>query len=422
MCHVGFRAVRRMLETIHGGTCAELRVPRAPPRLPMSVLKEVALHAVARDAHPRKRAARLSQTCRAWFVALYGRVLLPDLVLRGAHALRHFGFSLTRNTLGLGALVARHTRTVTVLQGPDDAAPEALFDGVARTRRFGLDTAEILRMVLRRCTALRALRIQCEPLALDLRDGAGGLFAARAALEEVVCLQSSWAGDAIDTVWRPGTPHAPWHALTHLQLHGPRSRISVHTVDALAELPRLTHLALIMPSFTGPHGARSASQVLAALADRLTHLVCLLVVGHDEEQWVGATRHLRPALERLAVHDAARTLDITLVTARVPGEGEARRTHPGQYSDWMLRRALQHTHWDFEQTDDEMRYVVETWHVPYVPLATPPAPPPHASYEGEARPDDMHVDADELWFDAQEAGALRADTASPEVWGIDNLA
>ncbi|WFC94007.1 hypothetical protein MBRA1_000634 [Malassezia brasiliensis] len=388
----------------------------------MSVLKEVAMDAVARDAHPRKRAARLAQTCRAWFVVLYGRVLLPDLVLRGAHSLRHFGFSLTRNTLGLGALVARHTRTLTVLQGPDDAAPEALFDGVARTRRFGLDTIEVLRMVLRRCTALRALRLQCEPLALDLRDGAGGLFAARAALEEVVCLQSPWAGDAIDTIWRPGTPYAPWRALTHLQLHGPRSRISVRTVDALAELPQLTHLALVMPSFTGPHGARSATQVLSVLADRLPRLACLLVVGHDEEQWVGATRHLRPALEQLVVHDTARALDVTLVTARVPGEGESRRTHPGQYSDWMLRRALQHAHWHFAQDDDEMHYVVETWRVPYVPPAAPPVPFSYVHDDGEARMDDMHVDDDELWFDAQEAGALRADTASPEIWGIDNLA
>lgn len=411
-----------MLETIHGGSCAGLA---RPPRLPMSVLKEVALDVVACDPHPRRAAARLARTCRAWLVALYGQVLLPDLVLRGEAALRHFCFSITRNVLGLGSLVARHTHTLSVLQDAHGGAPEALFDGVARTRRFGLETAELLRMALRRCSALRRLRIQCEPLALDLRDGAGGLIASRAALHELVCLQSPWAGDAIDAVWRAGTPHAPWRALSHIQLHGPRSRLSVRTADALAELPALTHLALIMPSFVGAHGTRSAEPVLAAIVERLPHLAQLLIVGHDEEHWVGATRHLRAALERLHVRCPTQRLELTLVTAQVPRDESdpMQRAHPGQYSDWMLRRALHDEHWHFGPATDDMPYVVETWTVPYAPPTAPSdtalAPPPDEEMM------EANMLADELWFDAQEAVALASPGASPpspEVWGIDNLA
>lgn len=430
--HVG-GAPRAMLETIHGGTCAgagrspaqALAHPPCAPRLPMSVLKEVALIAVARAARPRHAAALLAPTCRAWFVALYGHVLLPTLVLRGAEKLRHFGFSVARNVLGLAALVARHTHTLIVLQHNRNGVPAYLFDGVARTRRFGLHTAELLRMILRRCRALTRLHVQCEPLALDTREGVQGLGAARAQLQELVCLQSPWAGDVIDAIWRPGTPPQPWSTLTHLQLHGPRSRLSVRTAEGLAHLPTLTHLALILPSFVGGHGTRSAAPVLQALVARLPHLIYLLVVGHDEAEWVGATRPIRPALEQLRVCEPTRTLRLTLVTAAVRNHTTdgRHRTHPGAYSDWMFSRAQNGTHWHFaDDCDATMLYNTETWDVPYAPRPPPPPAMVHAEAHTEV---DAQASADDLWFDAQEAVALAPPhdgPPSPEVWGIDNLA
>lgn len=404
------------LETIHGGTCA-WAAPAVPPRLPMSVLKEIALDAAAMEDEPRRAAVRLARTCRAWFVRLWGHYLLPDIVLRGEDALRHFCFSVTKNVLGLGMLVARHTHTISVLQDTK-GRNAALFDGVTHTKLFGTQTAPLLRMVLRRCTSLTSLRIECEPLALDTRDGAGGLGAARASLQELVCLQSPWAGDAVDAVWHAGEPPAPWDALTHLQLYGPRSRLSVHTAAALGALPRLSHLALIMPSFVDARGGKCPAPVLQAIVDACAHLEHLLLVGHDEEHWVGATRHLRPAVAALRVGSAGRVLRVALVTATAPAQPwePTRRAHPGVYTDWMLARALDGRHWDFSGLCDDMAYTVDETLVPYearnvhADADAPPSPSPSPRSSPRSPP--------LFWHEARTSPS----PPSPEVWGIDNLA
>ncbi|WFC98164.1 hypothetical protein MYAM1_000888 [Malassezia yamatoensis] len=428
-----------MLETIHAGTLSGGLGGDAdagsPPKLPMNVLKEVALCLVAVDSHPRRCACRLALTCRAWFVLLYGQILLPRIVLRGEIALRQFAFSISRKFLGLEVLVRRHTRCLFVLQVSDSIQSEALFDGVVKTRRFGMETKEVMRMILRRCTSLQSLYMQCEPLALDLRDGAVGLDSTRASLNELVCLQSPWAGDAIDEIWSGAQTYGAWKNLSYLQLHGPRSRISVRTADALAQLPSLTHLALIMPSFMGAYDSRNSEPVLAAIVAKLDHLQNFLIVGHDEENWVGATRHLRPALERLRVTEQGRNITITLVTAHFPRNDSDifQRIHPGKYSEWMLQRAMTQTHWDFGTAEDQVHFVTEKWSIPYAAPSTQTDTHPLQETPTDAADqlyNDLPMNDDDAWFDAQEpdtesaegpASMSTSSSVSSALWGIDNL-
>ncbi|WFD42240.1 hypothetical protein MPSI1_000881 [Malassezia psittaci] len=298
-----------------------------------------------------------------------------------------------------------------------------------------METKEVMRMILRRCTSLRNLYIQCEPLALDLRDGAVGLDNTRASLNELVCLQSPWAGDAIDEIWSGAQKNGAWKSLSHLQLHGPRSRISVRTADALAQLPSLTHLALIMPSFMGAYDSRNSEPVLAAIVAKLHSLQSFLIVGHDEENWVGATRHLRPALERLRVTEHGRNVTIKLITAHLPRNDSAvfQRIHPGEYSDWMLQRAMMQTHWDFHKAEDDMHFILEEWSIPYAA----PAAQTDTQHSRETRTgaadqlyNDLPVNDDDAWFDAQEpdtdsgdgpASLSPSSSVSSALWGIDNL-
>lgn len=374
----------------------------APPRLPMGVLRLIALCMVAAHPHPKKEARRLARTCRAWWTVLHCHIVLPHVALQGAEASRAFSWWLEKDVLGLRSLAALHTRTLTLRQ---PAAPQALFDGVTHTRRFGKQTCASLQEALRQCSSLQAVHIQCEPWALDVRKGDNGLRTARASLKEVVCMQSPWAGDCIDQIWYPGHSEAPWTSLTHLQLHGPRSQLSVRTAEGLGCLPRLSHLALVLPVFVGETPGKAA-RVLGALLDHATHLTHVLLIGHDEPRWAGYAAPLRRAVSQLRVH-TQRDVQVTLVTGLAPStSGEpTRHAHPSVYSTWMFARAAQGTHWDFANASDAMAYTRETWHVPYAPRPVRREPPPAVPERAPAMPT-SHV---------------LQERATDEVWGIDNL-
>ncbi|WFD18453.1 hypothetical protein MCAP1_000656 [Malassezia caprae] len=179
----------------------------------------------------------------------------------------------------------------------------------------------------------------------------------------------------------PGRPAAPWRRLSHLQLHGPRFRMTPRTAASLAALPALSHLALITPHIVDAAGHRDATDALQTLLDESVSLEQLLLVGHDEPHWVGAVRHWRPAVAQLTRPAGARPVTITLVTAGrlAPTAWDpASRAHASLYSDWMLARVRRGTHWAFLDGDDPctdgaIAYNVEAWRVPSRHVALHPA-------------------------------------------------
>lgn len=345
------------------------------PTLPLDVGIYIAVLAVRADVnHERAVASRLARTCRAWFRALYAAFVLPRIVLRGEARVRQLAHVLIHNHFGLRDLAARCTRHITVT--PADHA-HALFDPAVHARHFMTAIHEPLRAILHVCTQLSSLHLHAEPKALAIqRLEAWSVKGARAALQEVVCLQSPWAGDTNDTLWLASSPIyvAPWHKLTHLQLHGPRFRMTPRTAASLASLPALTHLALITPHMVDAAGRRDAAHTLQTLLDDTKSLQHLLLIGHDEPHWVGATRHWRAALAQLARPAGAKPVMVTLVTAtRIePATWDpVSRAHASLYSDWMFERAQQGTHWSFLETeapctDGSIAYSIESWHVPLV--------------------------------------------------------
>lgn len=353
--------------------------PARTVTLPLDITVHIAIIAAWSDnEHERTVAYRLARTCRAWCRALFTVVLLPRVVLRGEKHVHQFAYVLSENRWGLRELAARCTRHVTV--EPARHA-QALFDPAVHTRRFTAAIYEPLRTILHICTHLSSLCLHAEPKALALQRGnVLSVDGVRAALQEVVCLQSPWAGDTNDTLWFssiPGFVAAPWRRLTHLQLHGPRFRMTPRTAASLASLPALSHLALITPHVVDAAGHRNAHDALQTLLDGASSLEQLLLVGHDELHWVGAVRHWRAALAQLERPAGAPPVTITLVTAaRLESSAwdPVSRVHASLYSEWMLARAQQGTHWAFLDsdapcTDGAIAYNVETWLVPTRPDA-----------------------------------------------------
>jgi len=342
--------------------------------LPLDITVRIAILAASSDTeHDRAVARRLACTCRAWCRALFAVVLLPRIVLRGEQRVHQFACMLVKNKWGLRDLAARCTRHITV--EPARHA-QALFDPAIHARRFAMAIYEPLRTIVHICTHLSSLCLHAEPKALALQRGnVLSVDGARGALQEVVCLQSPWAGDTNDTLWlssMPGHHEAPWRRLSHLQLHGPRFRMTPRTAASLAALPVLSHLALITPHIVDAEGRRDATDALQTLLDEAVSLEQLLLVGHDEPHWIGAVRHWRAALVQLERPAGARPVTLTLVTAArlTPTDWDpASRAHASLYSDWMLSRARDGTHWAFLDsdapcTDGAIAYNVESWRVP----------------------------------------------------------
>lgn len=345
------------------------------PVLPMNITVQIALYAACADAeNERAEATRLACTCQAWFRAMYAHILLPRIVLRGDEHVRQFATAIDYNKWGLRELAARCTRHI-VIEPAEQA--EALYDAAMHARRFATSIYEALRIILHHCTHICSLYLHAEPKALTLQRGDPlSVVAARAALQEVVCLQSPWAGDTNDTLWLPSGPghaSAPWSRLTHLQLHGPRFRMTPRTAASLATLPALSHLALITPYLVDADGHRDAFATLQTLLDTAPTLQQLLLVGHNEPHWVGAVRHWQPALSLLERPADAPPVTLTLVTAAHLGPtvwDPMLRAHASLYSNWMLARAKQGTHWSFLHADDDptstegnIAYQIESWQV-----------------------------------------------------------
>ena len=470
---------------LHEGRMPRIR-GQAPslgaPRLPVSVLKRIALVAAgdvdawddcadnAQGADGAKaagrtvraasrgsgRALRIALVCRAWHATVFSQVLLPHVVLTGERQVRAFCAGLENDTAGIAGLAMRCVQSVTVLQhSVDTSIPHgALYDGVANTRRFTQLVDAALQILLTRCLALRRVALQCEPFSLDVRRRESPhvvlLAGVRSRLEELVCLQSPWAGDVADALWLPASPPrpaAPWTSLTHVQLHGPRLRFTTHTALALAQLPHLTHLALVVPSVVRLRNAALQGCPLQALVQHAPHLERLIVVAHRDEHWIGAEQRLRPtltALVRTVREPEERQVRVSLVVAeRVGGVtpwDPSTRVHPGMFSDWVLSRGMRGNAWDYEErgVDRNVAYTNDSWTVPTlvdVPLGGGPQDTPGRAEERTAqqtRRGVAVVDPEELLPASPDESPATSPPGSPppnnvpnqhaaQLWGIDNV-
>lgn len=319
-----------------------------------------------------------------------------------------FARDLQRDVLNLQAQVGRVKR-LTVWRARERATLEfmrasSLFSGAEEVAHFEKATLKPLRVILSYCKNIEVLSLDMPARVLDERNhtdlSRSGQHVGKS-LKELVTLLSVYGGDLNEALWSPGiSPSPKWNNLTHLQLHGPRFRMTPLTALAISQLPSLTHLALIMPLLvqpqipsTGPSSplemqvdnsrdALGRCNVLQILIDALGHrLETLLLVCHDVESYVGNVQRLGPWMRTLqwkcnaTVQEkpACQSTKMVLVTAS-PSNPLQTTPHPSLYSKWMMQRAERGDHWKWMQRAkmeafdvcEEMKltYTVETWKMP----------------------------------------------------------
>ncbi|EPQ30613.1 uncharacterized protein PFL1_02137 [Pseudozyma flocculosa PF-1] len=407
----------------------------------------------------------------------------------------------------------------------------ALYDAAEAQARFERATLRSLRHILSTCLQIEALSLECMPRALEQLSPrpASSLSVSSAAsqakrlqeersqqrqldvlasrVRHLSCHLSVYAGQFNDAFWAP-TPspstspsNGRWAALTHLQLYGPRFRFTEATARALASLPSLEQLALIMPlvvqqgnNATGLEGGAGVDDgddavswsdasfdlagrrnVLQTLVSGARRLRLLLVVGHDNRQYVGWTDRYRPWLRALhrprpslrsrsstsneevyggeagtAASPSLSLLRIQLLTARERGSGAeeeaatrmttSRAAHPSLFGRWMMDRTERGRQWSFEpgwspvkegdaghegdgegrDVDGDIEFSVEAWDAQQTELVSP-----DVDRDGDRDGDGFGSTPSPRRTRAAPPPSLVLAAAEQrgeeEVWGIDNL-
>lgn len=407
-----------------------------PPRLPQELVIQIILMAadevIEQSPHSLQTSTSLLQLAaisRPAYGAIVAGKILPDLHLTGVRQVQSFANALRINALDLRK-DARRIRRLTIKRVSSVIGNPGLYSDVEETKQFERTTIAPLRIILAHCRGLEHLSLDMPARVFDPRnEGSKEKSSAHSAttqLRELITLLSLYGGDLNERLWETTPMHSPplalappsrWSHLTHLQLHGPRFRMTALTAISLSQLPALTHLALIMPwvvlsmgggnesaLFAGPTreherrldeatdalGRRSVWQLLVdGLADRLR---VLQLVCHDIDGYVGSVQKLGPwfrALRwryskkgaNLRATDSAelapsgveslqqRAPHLILVTASATWEGQQAQEvpHPSCFSRWMLRRAERQRHWTFEDGESDaignlaIQVSVEAW-------------------------------------------------------------
>lgn len=358
---------------------------------------------------------RLASVDRGGHHAIFTNIILPQLRLSGLQQVKAFARDLQGNVLNLQSQVKR-VKKLTIRRARERATLEfmrasSLFSGAEELAQFEKATLEPLKVILFHCSNLQHLSLDmpARVLASSSRQqpspGNGEQPSQLGqSLTELVTLLSVYGGDLNEALWSPGPPPVSrWSNLTHLQLHGPRFRMTSLTALAISQLPSLTHLALIMPLLVQPQTSLTGSDELAyhinsardalgrcnvlqilinALGNRLD---TLLLLCHDIENYVGNVQRLASWIRTLqwrcntTIEERKPTKDPTrliLVTAR-PYNPIQTNPHPSLYSKWMLQRAERGVHWDWKQKEDgvtlddmceemKLSYSVESWNMPII--------------------------------------------------------
>jgi hypothetical protein len=430
-----------------------------PPRLPTELTTYIVILAAqlyTEDADSDSSALlQLARVDRAAHHAVLTRFILPELRLCGVHQIVSFSRDLQSNVLNLQNQVQR-VKKLTVWRARERATLEfmratSLFSGAEEVAHFEKATLEPLKVILSYCNNIEHLSLDMPARVLDTRTSKSeGQKHLGQSLKELVTLLSVYGGDLNESLWSPGNSYAPkWNNLTHLQLHGPRFRMTSLTALAISQLPSLTHLALIMPLLVQPHlplngssavvdaqvdssrDALGRCNVLQILIDALGHrMQTLLLVCHDIESYVGNVQRLGPWMRTLQwkCNTKKSTLNgfqgtkLVLVTAR-PLNPLQTTPHPSLYSKWMLQRADRGDHWNWkggvEAIDvcEEMKlaYSVERWTIPIVYQE----PPRREESVDEHQSENRLAETEEAQIEEQSDSAWSG--SDRELHGIDNL-
>ncbi|PWN36273.1 uncharacterized protein FA14DRAFT_161059 [Meira miltonrushii] len=402
-----------------------------PPKLPRELITQILQTACdiiieeqkSIGMDPGSGLLRLARIDRFSHFFILSQFILPSLRLHGAQQVHAFARDLARNTMNIRRLASKIKRLFILRPLSKEKKDHSVFADVEETTKFEKATLAPLRSVLKYCTGLQYLALEMTARVLDLRwpddmDKAG-LVEVSHSLKELNTMLSLYGGDLNERLWdisygAPAMNRSRWANLTHLQLHGPRFRMTSLTALALCDLPQLTHLALIMPWIvhatmnvdgistdllsrhssaiertTDIAGRQSVLQLLVSgLGHRLEELV---LVCHDLEGYVGNITNLGPwfrALQwyeytdttchpdehsRSDLPDVSSNLQLTLITASVGDESDQQaHTHPNLISKWMVQRAQKQRHWTFHDGEKDtfrqkaISLAVESWKIPQV--------------------------------------------------------
>ncbi|PWN90383.1 hypothetical protein FA10DRAFT_266869 [Acaromyces ingoldii] len=455
-----------------------------PPRLPSELITHIVLlAALLIHNDDRGQTLELARVDRHSHRAILNYVLLPQVDLYGVAQVEAFAAQLQSNALNIQSS-ARRVRRLNVVRSRTYAGQRrgrsehtSLYSDIMAAMHFEKATLAPLQTILSYCTDVRHLSLDCTARVLDARsDGEPGglsmrpidLSLARRNLEELDTLQSVYGGDLNEKLWE--SSFSPWTNLTHLQLHGPRFRMTASTAVSLSHLTKLKHIGLIMPLIVPPASTptsldiqdSSANALYQTAKDQLgrpsvlqllvnllgEQLESLLVVAHDVEDYVGniqrvgswvnalhqrRRRKWRRDVSRMRWEDdETRRTRVDLVTARAHTRltGPAIDVHPTTYSKWMLERARLGLQWTFDEGEVPFRLAEadedlvisckrDSWEMPIEWVKERPLE------DNSTRADD---DMARRWLglpeaDNQVSGAFEVTTpeADGEVLGIDNL-
>lgn len=402
-----------------------------PPKLPRELITQIiqtASEMVIEEQQsvglePGRGLLRLASIDRFSHSFILSKFILPSLRLHGAQQVHAFARDLARNTMNIRRLASKIQRLFILRPLSKEKKDHSVFADVEETTKFEKATLASLRSVLKYCTGLQYLALEMTARVLDLRwpddmDKAG-LVEVSHSLKELNTMLSLYGGDLNERLWdisygAPTISRSRWANLTHLQLHGPRFRMTSLTALALCDLPQLTHLALIMPWIvhatmnvdgistdilsrhssavertTDIAGRQSVLQLLVSgLGHRLEELV---LVCHDLEGYVGNITNLGPWFRALQwyehmdttchhaenpspdISNGSSNLQLTLVTASVDDKSDTQaHTHPNLISKWMIQRAQEERHWAFQDGEKDVfrqkaiSLAVESWKIPQV--------------------------------------------------------
>ncbi|SPO30513.1 uncharacterized protein UTRI_06443 [Ustilago trichophora] len=376
------------IETIGGGSDASILLPPVPqdstignPRLPLELIVHVILLA-AQDislqvaSTSTAQLLELARVNRASHRAVLSIFLLPNLRLYGMHHIRAFAISLDKDRLGIRDLARSRVSTLTLrarsLSSFSHGYGPALFDASQAQVHFEKHLVPFIRLVLSHCTSLQTLHIEAVPRGLSR-----ALTSISPQLHEFSCLMGHYGADLDKDFWLPNR----WTNLTHLQLHGPRFRITPDTARMLSSLPALKKLALVVPMIVASATQSSSQDLdvnpLQTLIDLHPTLELLLLVGHAERDYVGYTEKYRHWMRNLRYPrlGSSTLCRVELVTAlrrssSMEEEEEEQeevaasrlRVHPCEVSAWMMGRSQQGIQWfDGEDEGGELDFWVESF-------------------------------------------------------------
>lgn len=384
------------IETI-GGASDDYVSPPDPtlgvPRLPVELIVQIVLQAAHELVLNNQQAssarllelARVNRVCHR---AILFTLLLPDLHLYGLQQIRAFAISLDKNRLGIRNLSRNGVRSLTFrarsLHSLQHGYGPALFDASQAQSHFEKDLLPFIRIILSHCESLQDLRIEGVPRGLQRSLGA---LSTR--LDAFDCLMGHYGGDLDRDFWLPNR----WTNLTALQLHGPRFRFTPHAAAALASLPQLTRLGLVVPMIVSSPSSpptESGTEMgyeldlagrinpLQILIDRSSKLQLLLLVGHGEKDYVGYGPKYRIWLRELRQQRLATPykpkvrVELAIAIPKYTNvesedmEAARKRVHPCGVSAWMMGRAQRGSQWfdadqDDRNLDEDLDYYIDTF-------------------------------------------------------------